>query len=157
MKTTVTVEGLRELDEALGELSKATARNVLRRVGVKALEPVAEDYRNSVRRRSNALANSAGVGTKLTRRQAALHRSDIRRGLSDDNFVEVFAGPGGLPQAITEEFGTVDQAPQGDLRASWDSNKNGVLNTVASELGSEIEKARQRAARRAARQAARGG
>src|SRR5690606_2324368 len=43
MKTTVRVEGLRELDKALGELTKSTARSVLRRVLLKAAEPLKQD------------------------------------------------------------------------------------------------------------------
>ena len=43
MKTTMKLEGFRELDKALGELPKATGKNVLRKVGRKALEPMRAD------------------------------------------------------------------------------------------------------------------
>ena len=38
---TVSIEGLREVDAALGQLGKATGRNVMRRVAVARLEPIA--------------------------------------------------------------------------------------------------------------------
>lgn len=153
MANSVRIDGLRELDAALGELPKATGKAVLRRVAKKALEPVAEDYRSHVRVDQGALRDSIGVGTKLTKRQASAYRKMFR---DDKAAVEVFAGAGGLTQAITEEFGTPTQPPQGALRASWDTNKDGVLNTVANSLGEEIDKAAQRLARKAARLLAKG-
>lgn len=42
MRTRVSASGLRELDANLAKLSKATARNVLRRVLIKAGQPIAE-------------------------------------------------------------------------------------------------------------------
>lgn len=153
MKTTVRIDGLKELEEALMDLSAATAKRQLRAAGMAALQPVADDYRDSVRRRTGDLAESAGVGTKLTRRQASIHRKTVR---DDKASVEVFAGAGGLTQAITEEFGTIDQEPQGDLRASWDKNKSQTVSILKDELWASIEKARARAARKAARLAAKG-
>lgn len=154
MKMEVKIEGLRALDEALGELPKATARNVAVRALKKAGEPVAADYEANVRRRTGTLAKSAGVSTKLSRRQKAQHRRATR---DDKAFAEVFAGPGALTQAITEEFGTVDQAPQGNLREAWDRNQNGVLASIKRELSGEIDKAAKRLARKAARLAAKRG
>ncbi|WP_421925481.1 HK97 gp10 family phage protein [Neoaquamicrobium sediminum] len=142
------VEGLRELDAALAELPKATGKNVLRRVLRTAAQPVADDYSESVRRRTGTLAKSAGVSTKLSKRQRSLHRKMFK---SDKASVEMFAGAGPLPQAITEEFGTPDQPPQGEMRSSWDANQRGVLDTIKSELWTEIEKAAQRLARKAAK------
>lgn len=147
------IEGLRELDRALAELPKATGKSVLRRTGLKALEPVAEDYRSRVRVDRGDLRDSIGVGTKLTKRQAALNRKLTRNTKAS---VEVFAGAGGLTQAITEEFGTVDQAAHPGLRPAWDANKMGVLETVKDTLAEEIDKATKRLAKKAARLAAKG-
>lgn len=156
MKTTVKIEGLRELDEALGELTKATARNVLRRVGLKALQPVADTARSLAPVDDGHLRDSIGVGTRLTRRQAALHRKALRSGTSQSSFWEGFAGAGGLPQAITQEFGTVSHPPQPFMRPAYDANKNQMLEIVKRDLGEEIQKAAQRQARRAAKLAAKG-
>jgi HK97 gp10 family phage protein len=147
-KTTVSVDGLKELDIALGELPKATAKGVLRRVLRMAAQPVANDYASSVRVDQGELRDSAGVGTKLTRRQQSAHRKMFR---NDKASVEMFVGAGGLAQAITEEFGTIDQSPHPALRPAWDSNKDAVLNTIKTELGAEITKAAARLARKQAR------
>lgn len=159
MKKTVRVEGLRELDEALGELSKSAARGVLRRVGLRALEPVAETARqlapDDPDTSGNDLRSSIGVGTRLSARQARLNRRAIRAG-ADKDFVEVYAGAGPLPQAHNQEFGNVNHRAQPFLRPSWDQNKDKVLDTVKSDLGAEIKKAADRAARKAARLAAKG-
>jgi HK97 gp10 family phage protein len=154
------VSGLRELDEALGDLTKSAAKGVLRRTGLKALQPVADAARamapDDPETGGNDLRNSIGVGTKLSRRQAGLAKRAVRMG-GDDNFVEVYAGvPATAPQGAWQEFGTVNHGPQPFMRSAWDSNKDGVLNTVKTELASEIAKATQRAARKAARLAAKG-
>ncbi len=160
VKTTVKVEGLRELDEALGQLSKASARSVLRRVGLKALRPVADTARNLApddpATGGNDLRSSIGVGTKLSPRQAKLARRMIKRGEADKHFVEVYAGAGPVPHAHLQEFGTSHHGAQPFMRPAWDSNKSGVLDTIKSELGSEIDKAAKRQARKAARLAAKG-
>lgn len=159
VKTTVKVEGLRELDEALGQLSKAAARGVLRRVGLKALQPVAETARNLApddpATGGNDLRSSIGVGTKLSRRQAKLARRAVKQG-GDKSFVEVYAGAGQIPHAHLQEFGTSRHSAQPFMRPAWDSNKSGVLDTIKSELGDEIDKTAKRQARRAARLAAKG-
>jgi len=144
----VRVEGLRELDQALGQLSKATGKNVLRRVGRKALEPVAEKARSLAPVDEGDLRDSIGVGTKLTTRQRKLHR---RAG--DRSTVEVFAGAGGLPQATLREFGGDGSPAHPYLRPAWDSLKHRVLVSIKDMLGTEIEKSARRAARRAAKKA----
>lgn len=149
-KLTMKVEGLRELDAALGELPKATGKAVLRRTLKKAGKPVADDYAEKVRRRSGALAESAGVSTKLSRRQGRLHRKMFK---DDKASVEMFVGPGALTQAITEEFGTPDQPAQGELRKSWDANRMGVLDTIKATLGDEIIKSAKRIAKKRAKAA----
>lgn len=144
-RTVVKVEGLRELDAALEALKPSTAKGVLRRVLFSVGQPIADSYAASVRRRSGALAESAGVGTKLTRRQAGLHRKAFR---DDKASAEVFAGAGGLTQAVTEEFGTVHQPAQGDLRAAWDEHKGRLVPDIAGQLWMEIDATADRAARR---------
>ena len=150
MKQRVRVEGLKELDAALKQLPKATAKAVLRRVATKALKPFDEAWRRNAPRLTGALEESGGIGTKLTTRQARLNRKR-----NDKAFVEVFAGPND-PAAIQDEFGNTNQAAQPFVRPAWDATKNQALEIVKTELGGEIEKTAKRAARRAARKAARG-
>lgn len=148
--TKVYIEGLRELDAALGNLTKATAKGVLRRVGLKALQPVADAMKagapDDPETGGNDLRSSISVGTKLSPRQARLNRK-----VEGKAFVEVFAGAGPLPQAHMTEFGSVHNRPVGWARSAWDSNKNQVLDTVAKDLGAEIDKTAKRVAKRAAR------
>ncbi|MEW9808596.1 HK97-gp10 family putative phage morphogenesis protein [Mesorhizobium sp. ZMM04-5] len=153
MKTTVHVEGLRELDEALGELPKATGKAVLRRVLKKAAQPIADDAKAKAPVLSGALQISIGVGTKLTRRQSRLHRKMFT---DDRASVEMFVGAGGLPQAHLREFGGDDAPPHPFMRPAWDAGKAGVLESIKADLGDEIMKAAKRLARKAARNAAKG-
>lgn len=139
------VEGLRDLDAALGELPKSTAKNVLRRVGRKALEPFDESWRSKAPHLTGALEESGGVGSKLTRSQ--------RKATERENFVEVFAGPGAHPQATLQEFGTAQHPPQPFARPAWDESKGDALEIVKTELGTEISKAAKRLARKAAKAA----
>lgn len=146
----VRVSGLRELDAALGQLTKATAKGVLRRIGLKALQPFADDMRSQApddpKTGGNDLRSSIGVGTKLSRRQARLNRK-----AESKSFVEVYAGAGPLPQAHLQEFGTVHHPPQPFARPAWEANKRGVLETIKSDLGAEIEKTAKRVAARKAK------
>lgn len=140
------VEGLSDLLEGLQELPKATGKNVLKRFLTEVGEPIADDAANNARRLTGTLQRSFGVSDKLSRRTKQQHKKE--------SAVEVFAGPGALVQAITEEFGTSRQSPNPTMRPAWDANKQGALNGMAEKLAKEIEKARARIARKAARQLA---
>lgn len=137
------IEGLRELDDALGELTKATAKNVLKRALTKAAEPIEQEAERRAPRLTGHLIRTIRIGTQLTRRQRSQH--------TKESMVELFVGPAGLVQAITQEFGTAHHGPQPFMRPAWDSNKTTALDNFKKDLGDEIEKARQRAARKAAR------
>lgn len=147
MRTTVRVEGLRSLDQALGQLSKSAGKAVLRRVAKKALVPFDKAWRERAPHLSGELEESGGIGTKLTRRQARMNRKR-----EDKSSVEVFAGPNN-PAAVPQEFGTVDQRAQPFARPAWDDTKDETLQIVKDELGGEIQRTAERAARRAAARA----
>lgn len=146
MKMTVRVEGLADLDKALGQFKASTAKGVLRRVGRKALEPFDSAWRANAPRLSGELADSGAIGSKLTRSQRKAHERQ--------SFVEVFAGPGPHPQAVQQEFGNAQHPAQPFVRPAWEAKKDQVLDGVATGLGDEIEKTASRAAKRAARAAA---
>lgn len=150
MKITVSVQGLRELDAALGTLGKAAGKAVLRRVAIMALAPFDSTWRAKAPHLEGHLDASGGIGTKLTRRQARLNR---RR--EDKSSVEIFSGPND-PAAIPEEFGWVDGKAQPYMRPAWDETKDQTFDIVKTELGGEIDKTAQRLARKAARLAAKG-
>ena len=159
MARTVKIEGLREIDKALGELGKSTGRNVMRRVAVKRLEPMAEAARRMAPddpdTNGNDLKNSIAVSTQLGKRQRGLNRR--RR-----SEVEAHMGPAGTggvappPHGVFQEFGTSKHGPQSFMRPAWDQGQDALLDGVAADLWSEIEKAAQRQARKAARLAAKG-
>jgi hypothetical protein len=105
VSVTVQTTGFRELEAALAELGKmATQKAAARRALIKAAEPVASMAEALAPRDTGGLAISIGIGTRLTKRQAALHRRMFR---SDRAAVEVFVGAGGLAQATQMEFGNV--------------------------------------------------
>lgn len=140
------LDGLKELERALGELPKATGKAVLRRVLKQAGEPIARAARARAPRDHGDLVESIDVSTKLSRRQRARH---VKK-----STVEMFVGPGPHPQAITQEFGTWFHAPQPFMRPAWDEQKMTALDITGTMLGVEIDKAAKRAARKAARLAA---
>lgn len=145
-KTIVTIEGISDLLEALSELPKATSKNVLKRTLIKAGQPIAEDARSHARTLTGRLQRSFGVSSSLSQRQRSQNKKESE--------VEVYAGPGALVEAITEEFGTTHSAPHPTLRPAWDANKTSAFKSIRDDLAEEIEKARKRLARKAEREAA---
>lgn len=144
-RTVVKVEGLKDIEAALAQLSKATGRNVMRRAAVNALEPVADAMRERAPVDDADLRDSIAVSTKRPRRHRKLAE------------VEAFAGPGRHPQAHLQEFGTNHHPPQPFARPAWDAEKGGIVPALSDELWSEIDKAAARAARKTARLAAKAG
>lgn len=180
-KTTVKIEGLKELDQALGELSKATARNTMRRALISAAEPMrAAAERNApilTGQLSRSIAISASIGQKNdpgkaayaktmagggTRTQAREALITARRAAGvGESFAEVYLGPTvsgkrNSIKAIVQEFGSVKQPAQPYMRPAFDSQARNVLNRISGELKTEVDKSVARAARRAARKAAKG-
>lgn len=150
----VTLSGFRELDETFDALGKTLGKGVLRRVGTKALEPMAERARASVRVRKGFVQRSIHVGTRLARSQKQRVRREggsFRLDAKDD--VSVYMGPGQDPAAITEEFGKFDQAPSPYMRPAFDAEAVGTIDRVGKGLWPEIEKTAARRARKLARQA----
>jgi hypothetical protein len=164
-KITFRVEGLKELDEALGQLPRATGKNVLRRVGRKALAPVVDaakayvvrgtrDVKTKVGiRKAGSLIKSMKVSSRLSKKQAAQHRKMFK---DDRASIELFAGPGALPHAHLNEFGGGNNRARPYLRPAWDGNAAKVLASIKADLGEEIMKAAKRLARKAAKAKAKG-
>ena len=148
---TIRIEGLKELNKALGQLPRATKKNVLRRVARKGLEPIIADAKTMVHVLSGDTKNSLAVSTKLSFAQKRKHKSMFA---SKKESIEMFAGAGPhnfAPQAIFEEFGTVNQPPHPFLRPAWDGGRMRVLTDIKKDLWAEIKKAAARVARKKAR------
>lgn len=141
---TVKVEGLKEVDDALGQLPKATGGNVMRRVAVKRLQPFADDMKARAPIHLSELRDSIAVTTR---------KPKSRRKVSE---VEAYAGPGRQPQAHLQEFGTSRHGPQPFARPAWDAGKGDLLPGLADDFWDEISKAAARLARKTARLGAKG-
>jgi HK97 gp10 family phage protein len=145
----IKIEGLKELDEALGEFPKATARNVLKRVAVKSLQPLITMARQLVPVRTGELRNSLKITTKLSKRQASIARREAAR--EGKSFYQTYAGPSALPYAHMVEFGTSKMKAQPYMRPAWDATKHQALDIISKELEKEINAAAARAAKKTAR------
>lgn len=176
MKMSMKVEGLRDLDKALGELPKATARRVLHRVLQKAAQPIADraadlapddpatgspDLHTGIRV-STKLKNPAGAREFAevmkaggTRAEAGRAMAAARREQPGASLAMMFVGPDAkLFYAHLQEFGTSHHGPQPFMRPAWDEKKLEALGIIKSTLGDEITKTAKRVAARAAKKAA---
>jgi HK97 gp10 family phage protein len=158
LMTTVKLEGFRELDQALMELPKATAKSVLRRVAKGALEPMAAMAAGRAPERTGKLSFSIAVSEKRTRRAKGSSAKKLIGGQwrSDPKTsIEMAMGPAGglgtLSYATWAEFGTSDTVAKPFMRPSWDSGSHAALGYIKSQLRIEIDKAAARAARKAAK------
>lgn len=148
---TVKIEGLSDLEAQLERLTKAAGKGVLRRSLKKAATPMAEAWRDKAPRGDTAmdrLANSGGIGTKLSKRQAALHRKMFR---DDRASVEMFVGPGPDPAAWNQEFGNSKHGAQPFLRPAFDEEVKPTLDRLGDIMWEELDKSLVRAARKAER------
>jgi hypothetical protein len=150
MAVTMKIEGLRELDAALRELTKATARNTLVRVGKAALQQMAE-VANSLApddptTGGTDLSGSYIVGTKLNPRQKRLAKREPK------NFATVYMGTND-PAGVQQEFGNVNHPPQPHVRPAFAQEAQGTIDRVAKGLKPEIDKSVQRARARALKKA----
>lgn len=144
-RVVVKIEGLKELDKALGQLPKATAKAALRRVLKEAAEPLARTARRLAPRDEFYLYESIDVSTKLSKRQAGLHRAQGGRA-----FQEMFVGTNN-PAGVQQEFGNSRHPAQPFMRPAFDAKKMEALDIITTLLWGEIEKTAARVAKRSAK------
>ncbi|MCR5875169.1 hypothetical protein LRS10_13810 [Phenylobacterium sp. J426] len=174
MKVKVRVEGLRDLDAALAELNKATARNVLQRALLKAADPVHQEAVRLAPERSGVLKSKIRKSTRKPKGHqskaafaAAMKRGATRReavaaqrAFNRENparFAEVFVGvEEGVAQAWPQELGTAKHPPQPYIRPAMEAKWGEALEIMKAEVRPEIEKAAERARKRALKKAAKG-
>lgn len=150
MNTRVRVEGLRELDQALKQLSRSAGKGAMTRAMKKAAQPLAVLAKAGAPELRNDLAESITASTKLAASQRGASRMAF--GSSRDRVI-VHVGAGQLPQAHMQEFGTVHHGPQPFMRPAWDQDKQALLERFKRHAWDEISKSIARAERRAARAA----
>lgn len=172
------IEGLAELDRALAELPKATARNTLKRVLVKAGQPIADAASRNAPVRTGELRESIVVSSRVENNAgkseyAAAMRAGLGQGAAvsamrdarraakgTGSFAQIVVGPTKAKskrdaiKRIVQEFGSVNQPPTGFMRRAWDSEKDNALEIIRRDLGDEIAKSVARVAKSAARKAA---
>lgn len=172
----VKVEGLKELDAALGELSKGAAKGALRRALIKAAEPMRAAAERNAPKLTGDLQSSIIVTSKIDNRAGKAEYAAVMRGggtkaqavgaLRDarrakgigESFAEAYLGPAKgakrrAIKAVVQEFGSRKQAAQPYLRPAFDGEAKNVINGIKSELSTEIEKSVRRARARAAKKA----
>lgn len=144
---TVVLTGFRELESTLRQLPKATGKNVLKRIGKGALEPMADAARSKAPKRSGALAYSIAVSERRTKRARTSTTKFVNGKFraSASTGVQVAMGPsagkGVLYYAAFDEFGTVDTPAFGYMRAAWDSGYYQALEYVKDNLWAAVERA----------------
>lgn len=139
----IKVEGLKELQETLKELPGSLPSTVIRKALARAGEPIERAAATMAPKLTGALQRSIRVASKLSRRQRAIYRQQSE--------YELFVGAGALVQAITQEFGTIENRAQPFMRPAWEANWRKSLEIFRAALAEEIEKARVKMARKAAR------
>ena len=165
---TIKVDGLKDLDRALGELGKSAGKAVLRRVLKAAAEPIYQAAKarapsrpagakpvyygkgeNKRLRRPGTDEALVQSGTRLTRNQ---QRTVKREG---KDTAEHYVGSRD-PIARLLEYGTVNTRAQPVFRPAWEANKDQALTIIKESLGAQIEKTAKRQQAKAARLAAKG-
>lgn len=146
MKTTFKIEGLSDLDKALGQLPKAVAKSTLRRVLKESAEPMARAARQKAPVNEYNLYDSIDVSTKLNRSQSRLHKKE-----DDKSFQEMFVGTNN-PAGMQQEFGNKFHPAQPFMRPAWDAEKQPTLKRITHSLWAEIEKSAKRVRKKAQRQ-----
>jgi HK97 gp10 family phage protein len=151
---TTKIEGFAALERELERLTKAAGKGVLRRSLKKSAEPIAvlasslapDDPRTT----SEDLHREISVSSKLSKKDAGEHRKMFR---DDKAAVEMFVGPStkAYPQALMQEFGTVNHSPQPYMRPAWDQEAQPTLDRLGRILWDELEKSVARADRKAAK------
>lgn len=154
MSMKLKIQGAGDIERALAELARGTAKGVTRRAMKKALQPVAKA--------AEASPFAIAVTSKLAASQ--------RRGTGKDrgpNLISLYVGPvqqdgSHAPHAHLIELGTGPRYHKSGkyvgavladpfMRPAWDENRDQVLKILRREVWKEIEKTLARAARKAAK------
>lgn len=145
MRAGFKMEGWKEMDRALGQLPKATARNTIKRGLKKAAVPVEEAMENTAPRLTGWTGKSIQTSFQLN---PANKRDQKREGKA---FAEIYIGTSRGSAAHLLEYGTFKMPANPWMRRSWEATKEEALVIFSVELKNEIEKSVARYARKLAR------
>lgn len=172
------LEGLKELEDAIKELPKATGRNVIRRALTRAAAPMAAAASAiAPKGKTGRLKQSIVVSkVRFTKGDAgkAAFAAAMKRGASRTEAAqaahEANAAAGGdldITSGLVElgptlaawyahfvEFGTVKMSAKPFMRPAWEGGKISAAESIHDLLKQEIQLAAERAARKAAREIA---
>lgn len=167
------IEGLKELNDALGEFSKATAGNILKRaVGTAgavfaehaiAIAPKDEgDLKREIKVSKPKIITPGKAAYAQAMREtgdkaeaAAAARAANRSAGGEGRSAVTHVGPTKRAgQGSLQEFGTAHHKAQPFMRPTFDADGPGLIDVMADTLREEIDKATKRAERKAARLAA---
>lgn len=136
MKMSIKIVGTDDIARKIKAMGKALRRDTLVPIIEDHLEPMAEDMRSHAARASGEMADSVTVGTELSPAQAETNEPIAE--------IEVYAGPGPLPQAIQEEFGNFRQEPRPFIRPAFDAHVDKALRGVANDGVAAVLKAAEK-------------
>ena len=173
IKTSIKVEGLKELEDALLELPKSVQGNVLKRAAVAAAADFADHASRLAPKDTGELKTEIKVAKpKIINPGTAAFASAMKEGASRAEAAAAARAAnraaGGKGRAVItsvgptraafyglfQEFGTAHHAAQPYMRPAWDALKHSMLDTMIDVLRTKIAEAAARAARRTARIAA---
>lgn len=169
MKNSVKISGLRELDAALAQFKKSTARGVLNRALKKAAVPIRDqaktdapfdtgELRDSINIRVKGAGGSAGKAAFAAAMRAGSSRSEAAKAARAANreagrqpMTATVSIAADAPHAVFAEFGARRKPGNAFLSTAMTSRADDALALVKTELGTEIEKTAKRLASRAAK------
>lgn len=125
MKIKVRIEGTDKIALNLRAMGKALTRKTLKPIMREHLEPIADDMRTAAARGTGEMAKSVRVSDRLSKTQ----RAKLERIAP----IEMYVGPGSLPQAIQIEFGNSHQPPQPFIRPAFDKGADRALKGIATD------------------------
>lgn len=172
-RTSVKIKGLKELDRALVNLPKATARNTLNRVLMKRAEPMRAAAESNAPVKSGKLRNNILISKKakiskgirgeiagyvkkgMARSEAVLKAKANQAAKGNEKaFAQIFMGVAAdYAGAVAIEFGHDNVSPVPFMRGAFEKEKQGVIDGFVEDLGVIVNKAAKRYAKSQARKA----
>lgn len=150
MTVQVDVKGLKELEQALMELPRSTAKGTVRRAAKKALQPMAD------KAASIAPDDPATGSEDLHRSIEVSHRTTWKAQKAGRDEVKMFMGPNPkkmkrYASALVNEFGSFKMSAQPYMRPAWDAEAMPTLDRLKDALWAEVKKSVARRRKRIAK------
>jgi hypothetical protein len=138
--TSFEFKGFKELYRAIDHLPEVVKKQELEPILVRALEPMAE-YAKGMAPDDPLTGPPWSLPQSImvsSRQRSGRARSDRALGKYD---ARAYMGPtrGGYPQAIMQEFGTINHVATPYMRPAWDSEKTHALSIISRDLGERLK------------------